>query len=222
MRDLPEVKYSAGFVSRAAWTTLGILWLAVVVTGLTVLARYDRTPGVAAQPQARWPAGSQLARDEERPTLVMLAHPRCTCTRASVAELAELMARVRQRPRAYIVFIKPESMPDGWEQSDLWAAAHAIADVTVVRDERGLEAQLFGAETSGQTFLYDADGRLLFSGGTTGARGHQGDNPGRAALVALINREGAAGSSTPVFGCSLFAPNDRDDATEVVSVSSRD
>ena len=40
--------------------------------------------------------------------------------------------------------------------------------------------QRFGAETSGQTLLYDRDGRLLFSGGTTGSRGHDGDNAGFA------------------------------------------
>jgi hypothetical protein len=59
--------------------------------------------------------------------------------------------------------------------------------------------------TSGQTFLYDARGTLLFSGGITGARGHAGDNAGRASIVALLNRAGAATTSTNVFGCSLFA-----------------
>jgi hypothetical protein len=141
----------------------------------------------------------------------MLAHPRCTCTRASVGELAELMARAPQRPRAYIVFVKPGrvgSSPD-WERTDLWERASHIPDLAIARDDDGHEAALFRAETSGQTFLYAPDGTLLFSGGTTGARGHPGDNAGRATLLALLRQEQPARRATPVFGCSLFAPGDR-------------
>ena len=58
--------------------------------------------------------------------------------------------------------------------------------------------------TSGQTLLYDEDGRLAFSGGITGARAHAGDNLGRQSLVALLNREPAKRSATNVFGCPLF------------------
>jgi hypothetical protein len=187
------------------WTALGVLWLAGVVGGLAVLASYDNRPGAAAMPTGTWPAGTRLTRDAERPTLVMLAHPRCTCTRASLGELAELMALVRQRPRAYVVFIKPGGAGGEWAQTDLWQRASRIPDVTIVRDDEGVEAKRFGALTSGQTMLYAADGRLLFSGGTTGSRGHPGDNAGRASLVALINREGPRRSATPVFGCPLFA-----------------
>jgi hypothetical protein len=78
-----------------------------------------------------------------------------------------------------------------------------------VRDESGREAQRFGGETSGQTFLYDRNGILLFSGGTTGARGHRGDNAGRASLLALLDHQSRYASRTSVFGCSLFAAQDR-------------
>ena len=53
--------------------------------------------------------------------------------------------------------------------------------------------------------FYDARGALLFSGGITGARGHAGDNAGRRAIVALLNRSPARSRATNVFGCSLFA-----------------
>jgi hypothetical protein len=188
-----------------AWTALGVLWLAGVVGGLGMLAGYDNRPGVAAASPGSWPAGSQLTRDAARPTLVMLAHPRCTCTRASVGELAELMARVQQRPRTYVVFIRPGGVAGDWEETELWQSASRIPDVTVVRDDEGVEAKRFGAQTSGQTLLYAADGRLLFAGGTTGSRGHPGDNAGRASLVALLNRVGPHRSATPVFGCPLFS-----------------
>jgi hypothetical protein len=52
--------------------------------------------------------------------------------------------------------------------------------------------------------MYDRDGRLLFQGGITISRGHAGDNPGRSALVALLNHELVSEVETPVYGCSLF------------------
>jgi hypothetical protein len=199
----------AAFRRRALWGSVGVLWLGAVVGGLGLLAAYDRAPGVAAQAREEWPAGTGLVRDARRPTLVMIAHPRCTCTRASVGELAELMARAPEKPRAYVVFIRPGGTPGEWEQTDLWRSAERIPGVTVVRDDRGVEAERFGAETSGQTFLYGSDGRLLYSGGTTGSRAHPGDNAGRAAILALLKHETPSLKTWSVFGCSLFAEADR-------------
>ncbi len=193
---------------RLTWIALGAIWLVSVTIGLAALARYDNAPGVAAAASGQWPAGTGLTRDLHGPTLVMLAHPRCTCTRASLAELSELMTRARTKPRAFVVFIKPGQMGDDWELTDLWRTASRIPGVSVVRDDEGRQAARFGAETSGQTFLYDARGRLLFSGGTTGARGHAGDNAGRATLLALLHGETPQRKGSPVFGCPLFASTD--------------
>jgi hypothetical protein len=197
---------------RAIWVVLGVLWLGAVSAGLATLAAYDNTPGAAARAPRRWPAGSRLTLDTSRPTLVMVAHPRCSCTWASLGEMAELMARVPQRPRAYVVLVAPgrAGATRGWDHTDLREQAARIPDVTVVADDGGREAALYGAETSGSTFLFGPDGVLLFSGGTTGARGHAGDNAGRRTLLALLTRGTAARSATEVFGCALFSEGDRD------------
>jgi hypothetical protein len=195
---------------RWAWMVFGLVWLAGVSGGLAWLAAYDNAPGVAAHAPLTWPADSRLTRDTTRPTLVMLAHPRCVCTRASVGELAELMARAHQPPKAYVVFIKPAGTDGNWDDTDLWHSASSIPGVTVLRDDDGLEVRRFGAETSGSTMLYDQNGHLIFSGGTTGSRGHPGDNAGRASIVALLNREGARQATSAVFGCSLFASKVRE------------
>jgi hypothetical protein len=197
---------------RALWAMLGVLWVGAVSAGLASLAAYDNRPGAAASPPPRWPAATRLTPAADRPTLVMLAHPRCSCSRASLGELAELIARAPNRSKAYVVFVKPGRVGTsaGWEDTDLWRQAAAIPGVTVIRDDDGHEAGLFRAETSGQTFLYAPDGALLFTGGTTGARGHAGDNTGRSALLALLRREAPGQRATPVFGCSLFAPGDRE------------
>jgi hypothetical protein len=57
--------------------------------------------------------------------------------------------------------------------------------------------------------LYDGNGRLLFSGGITGARGHSGDNAGRSTVLSLLSRDTVDRAETPVFGCSLFDPEAR-------------
>lgn len=191
------------------WAVL-IVWLASVGTGLGWLMAYDNTPGAPAQAPAGWPAGSALTRDASGPTLVMLAHPRCDCTRASIGELAELLARARQRPRAFVVFIKPGGVAPGWEKTGTFAQAARIPGVTVIRDDNGAEAERFGVSTSGQTLMYDRDGRLVYAGGLTGARGKSGDNPGRSTVLALLAGAHPADATTRVFGCSLFSWLKRD------------
>jgi hypothetical protein len=54
--------------------------------------------------------------------------------------------------------------------------------------------------------LYDPEGRLVYRGGITGARGHSGANAGRAAVVAAIERSPNALDRGPVFGCPLERP----------------
>jgi hypothetical protein len=184
------------------------LWLAVIVAGVGYLWGYESTPGVAASAPDRWPAGSRIKPAADRATLVMLAHPHCPCTRASIGELARLMTQAQGRVTAYVLFVKPPEFSGGWEQTDLWASAAVIPGVTVVRDDDGVEAGRFGAATSGQTVLYDASGKLLFSGGITAARGHAGDNAGRSAIVSLLTSRESEQKETPVYGCPLFARND--------------
>jgi hypothetical protein len=187
------------------WTAAAV-WLVGAVAGLWVLWAYENRPGESAKSSGHWPTETRLARAPEQPTLVLLAHPQCTCTRASLAELAEVLGRVRTPPKTYVLFLKPSQFVDGWEKTDLWRTASSLPNVTVVRDDDGREAAHFGAVTSGQTLLYDARGTLIFSGGITSARGHAGDNEGRSALIALLDHKAPSRRATSVFGCSLFAP----------------
>jgi hypothetical protein len=181
------------------------LWLLMVGTGIGVLRNYENAPGLSAAAPGSWPAGSPLERAAGSATLVMLAHPHCPCTRASIGELARLMAQAEGHVRAYVLFVKPTGFSEEWVQTDLPASASAIPGVSVVRDDEGVEAKRFHAATSGQTLLYDTKGNLLFSGGITSARGHAGDNAGRTAIVSLLTTNEVAQNETPVFGCPLFA-----------------
>jgi len=199
-----------------ALLAFGFAWTIVVATGLGVLWHYQTAAGIAGAPPTRWPRDSRIVPANDRPTLVVALHPHCPCSRASMEELDRLMARVHDRVSAHVLFIKPRELSDDWMHTDLWRRAAAIRGVAVLGDVDGIEAERFNAATSGQTMLYAADGRLLFSGGITSSRGHAGDNAGRSAIVALLTSRIAATRSTPVFGCSLLgahAPHARDGST---------
>jgi len=189
---------------RVLWAVL-VVWLISIGTGLGWLMAYDNTPGAPARAPGVWPTGSALSRDAAGPTLVMLAHPRCDCTRASIGELEELLARARQRPRTFVVFIRPGGVAAAWENTRTFDQATKIAGVTVIRDDDGAEAARFGVSTSGQTLLYDRDGRLVYAGGITGSRGKSGSNTGRAAVLEWLDGARPAPTTAQVFGCSLFS-----------------
>src|SRR5688572_32758275 len=95
-------------------------WMVCVVAGLSVLWAWENTPGAAGDAPARWPADSGLSRAGDAPTLILFAHPQCSCTRASLGEFAETLARATTRPRTYVVFLKPVGLGVDWEKTDLW------------------------------------------------------------------------------------------------------
>jgi hypothetical protein len=126
-----------------------------------------------------------------------------------MTELSVLMTRCPGKLAATVLFVKPEGFEEEWEQSDLWNEASRIPGVAVVSDAGGVEAARFGAATSGQALLYDSKGDLLFSGGITSARAHEGDNDGLSAIQSLVVSARADRSSTPVFGCPLQDPGSK-------------
>ena len=198
-----------------SWSTLGlglaaVLWVLTVGGGFVAMLVYKSTPGIAAAPPASWPEASRIEPAHDKPTLVMFAHPKCTCTRASLHELGELLARVDEPARVVVAFVLPDGTGEDWNDTDLWHSAEAIPGVTVVADHGSREANLFASRTSGTALLYDAGGRLEFAGGITSMRGHEGDSLGQERMVALLNGHAADRPTSPVFGCDLGAePKDQ-------------
>jgi hypothetical protein len=181
-------------------------WLVVVGYGLAELSSYANTPGPGAVAPRTWPAHSRVAPNGKRPTLVMLVHPQCACSRASIGELALLMAHAQGRLTAHVLVYYPRGSGEAWARTDLWNQASQIPGVTVSGDADGDEAARFGAFVSGQTLVFDAQRNLVFDGGITFARGHSGDNAGRDAIQTLVNGGSPATRRTPVFGCLLGRP----------------
>ena len=188
----------------------GLLWLGAIASGLGALAWYDNTPADPGQPAAEWPSGSTIDRSEHGMTLIMFAHPRCPCTRASLGELEKIVAHCPPTVTPWVVFFKPDGAEEGWEQTDLWRTAAAIPGAHVICDLGGAEARRFHATASGQTLLYSAGGELLFSGGITFARGHAGDNAGRTAIESFAAGNSPGYHQTPVFGCAINATTEQE------------
>jgi len=190
---------------RATFSSFGLLivWGLVIGSGMLLFETYSFQPGPAGSPPTWWPEDSLIPRDADRSTLLIFLHPRCPCSQASVEELAYILSQTRRRVTAHALLLSPTHPWREWGPSGVEEALAALPDLRALPDKGGAEARRFGAQTSGNVVLYDAQGRLTFSGGITAARGHRGNNEGRAAVIDRINGKGQSQSWFPVFGCPL-------------------
>jgi hypothetical protein len=177
-------------------------WMAGIGGGFHALWRYTATPGPAAETRPAWPS-SAIEHDPHLPTLVLTLHPECACSGATLESLSRVSRAANGRVAIIVLIGGQGGAHSPTNASDLERAAAAIPGATVIADRDGGEAARFGALVSGQTFLYDHDGRLLFSGGITAGRGHAGENDGEIALRRLIAERASPIQRTPVFGCLL-------------------
>jgi glyoxylase-like metal-dependent hydrolase (beta-lactamase superfamily II) len=115
----------------------------------------------------------------------MLIHPRCPCSRASLAGLEKILTVCRSYLVAHVFFLEPKVPTTAWGDTELRRRAAAIPMTRSIPDPGGVEARRFGAMTSGHVLVYDRSGKLLFSGGIAGARGQEGDNTGSDAASEL-------------------------------------
>jgi hypothetical protein len=181
-----------------------------VAAGFLQTFRYEGTPGRPAAAGDMWPEKSALHRSGGKPTLVLALHPECPCSKATVAELARMLSKVGE-VNCYALFESVADNATGGDggggadvkQSGLWKAAAAIPGVQAIDDRAREAVQVFGAETSGQVLVYSPEGKLVFQGGITDGRGHEGDNDGLNALETYLLTGKVVCDRTPVYGCSL-------------------
>jgi hypothetical protein len=188
---------------ESALRWFGVVWLAACLGGMAWLIDHGVRPGHAAAAEQLWPAGSAVQRHAGRATLVVLVHPYCPCSVATLIELGEIIAKTGNGADVTVLFSAPEDLALDFSGAPALARARALPGVTVLLDPGAHEADRFGAFTSGQTLLFAASGQLLFQGGITPSRGHLGDSAGKRALVALIAHGHAEQPSSPVYGCAL-------------------
>lgn len=189
-------------------SVLTVIWVFMVGIGMSSLWKYQSTPAEVTESPRKWPIHSQIKHHPFRPTLLMFAHPRCPCTRASIGELSSLMTHCGDLVDARVLFFNPENGSNTWAKTDLWTSAEAIPGIKVSCDYQGQEAKIFHSTTSGYVLLYNAQGRLMFQGGITASRGHSGENAGRSAIESVLTNRRAKTKQTFVYGCPLQDRND--------------
>lgn len=186
----------------AVLTLAAVVWAVTVAAAVQAIRRFESTPGPAAIAPPSWPVRSSIPRADGAWTLVMLVHPHCSCSRASVKELEAVLEKAPRSVQPFVLVFRPHEFKPGWERTDVYESATRLRRARVLIDEDGTEAALFGGFTSGQTFLYDGDGRLRFEGGITLLRGHAGLNSGRADIIRISHTQSGKGTH-PVFGCAI-------------------
>ena len=195
------------------WTQwcLCALWLAACFVGSYLAMGYEFTPGRLGSRQSLWPEATALTRMPGRITAVAFLHPRCVCTRATVAHLVRVLKGQRGADLLVSAFVPPTSFDQtAWQEVEYVKTLRAeLPGTRVFFDRGGSEARRFGAFTSGTILVYDGVGKEIFRGGITDRRGGERDNPGlrQFGFVLTNGRPAISGGATPVFGCPLVEPD---------------
>lgn len=194
-------------------------WVSMMGGAFFFLVRHEQTPGVATTSIAtNLPSELSLSLATDQTLLLMFVHPQCPCSRASLGELEELMSKARGAAEVCLVFYKPAGEPDDWAKTGLYNEAQRLGWQTRI-DPGGVVAEHFGATTSGHVLIYDAKGRLSYSGGITASRGHWGDSESEATALRILQNELPGMSTRPVYGCPLQSPNQSRVSTEESTIA---
>jgi hypothetical protein len=181
-------------------TTVG--WLFLLPVAICIQFHYDSVPGIASAPKSSWPPASKIRYSTTTNTLVMVLHPRCPCSRASLQQVAT-MRNSRNPLKVVFLFYTPSGFSKGWEKTDIWRQASEIPDAELISDVDGRETQKFGGVTSGQTYIFDRQGLLRYSGGLTEGRGHPGECQNLETAVKALNDSNSPATFGAVYGCPI-------------------
>ena len=185
-----------------------VVWALAVVSSSGLLLRYEETPGAVSSAHT-WPVNSPVALHSQKLTVVVVVHPRCPCTRATIHELHDLAERYPDVADFHFALYCPASAADEWTQSPNALLAAQVSKAGMYKDIDGKFCRLLGASTSGTVLVFNPAGVNLFTGGITPSRGHEGDNLGLDALRQLLCGEPLGVRSTPVFGCSIVGSQEQ-------------
>lgn len=175
----------------------------LLLSGFYFFERYGFTPGEQVAAPDRYPASMSYLIDPETPTLLVFAHPKCSCTQATLRELSRLRTRVQSKMAVHVLISYDPN--DKFESQRIEKQAREIAGIQVSVDLNRKIAKSFNALTSGQTILYAPEGNILFQGGITASRGHEGANHGVEEIERIVSGPfiKTKYSRTPTFGCHL-------------------
>src|SRR6478672_6772348 len=97
--------------SQYLCAALVLAWGLAVILGWHWLWTYAGTAGRHPFGAQAWPAESHVQRAHARPTMLVFVHPHCPCSRATVAELATVMAHCQGEVDTTVLFYRPDGSP---------------------------------------------------------------------------------------------------------------
>lgn len=190
-------------LKRIGYPLLLALMLSAGLGGLVLLTDYAYRPSAPGEMIAlRWP--ETLAADAPKnQCIVLFYHPHCPCTRATAATLTRLQTQLPPSTAIIAYAYCPKEESDAWIESsttarlrdDMQAVIHIDRDAQVCRN--------FGVATSGHILAYDEAGELVFRGGITPSRGHEGICAGAETLCRCLRHDVVGLKTWPVFGCRI-------------------
>ncbi|MFN3192827.1 MAG: RedB [Aureliella sp.] len=146
--------------------------------------------------------------DGQSLNLFVFYHPRCPCTQSTARNLAKISAFLRNDVNLTAFAYVPAEANESWLETSTTREFAGIPGCTIALDSEAKMSRLFEVHTSGHVLLYGHRGELLFSGGITPSRGHEGDCRSGNDLVRLIN-DGLGSKDVPVewpsFGCRIYS-----------------
>lgn len=179
------------------------LWCLIVISGMCTMMSYSNRGGNNGAPPSNNPNAINASQQNESNTLLLFLHPKCSCSLATVREMSRIIAYASRPIDIHIVFA-PISIYQDVSETKIWSHASLLPSVNIVVDRNGDLIKQYAVKTSGHALLYNPHGKLMFSGGITSGRGHEGDNSGKTAVIALISGQRALINTVPVFGCPLM------------------
>lgn len=175
------------------------VWATACLTGFLILWDYSFTPGETKGAPLKIPAEFKDGRFH----LLMSIHPRCPCTKASLAELSRILAKTKGKMGVSILVYMPRGEQREWQNGDLLNESKSIPAVSILSDQNGKIAESLGMTTSGAVCLYDKKGNLRYSGGITASRGHEGDNHGKSIILSQVFGKTTGIVKGIVYGCPI-------------------
>lgn len=182
---------------------------AVIVVGTWSLANYSTQPG--AQGRCATDLHSVDLTDipeldsqdlAGQTSLFIFYHPHCPCTMSTARMFSRIENSIATNPKVVAVAYCPKDESTTWIDSRITEVFRKLS-ATVIADRGAVVAQKFGVETSGHVLVYQASGRLVFDGGITPGRGHEGDCPASRNLIQKVSAHSGQLDQWPVYGCPI-------------------
>lgn len=151
---------------------------------------YESTPGATGQAVATTSANHWK--------LVMVAHPDCPCTSASLQGLASAAPKLPKGAEVTVVFV-------GDRPTEPTKNMHLASGILGAKSEwrtAKVAEQRYGARTSGTLVIYRPDGKVAYDGGITPGRGVLANDFAWRQIDRVITGKPTLETS-PVYGCAL-------------------